>query len=88
VPGPLEVHITEVAGWLTAAFKDISANPLSVSNAKLIITNTVENKTYLLEELECPTNVFQIKNYVFSGYDYLTKVIIGNHATGIGISSF
>lgn len=88
VSGPLEVHVTEVAGWLTAIFNNTSANPLNVPNAKLIVTNTVENKTYLLEELECPTNVFQIKNYVFSGYDYLTKVIIGNHVTSIGTSSF
>jgi hypothetical protein len=58
VSGPLEVHITEVAGWLTATFNNTSANPLYVPNAKLIITNAVEDRTYLLEELECPTNIF------------------------------
>ena len=88
VSGPLEVHVTEAAGWLTAIFNNVSANPLSVPNAKLIVTNAVEDRTYLLEELECPTNIFQIKNYVFYGYDYLTKVTIGDHVTSLGSSAF
>jgi hypothetical protein len=88
VSGPLEVHITEVAGWLTATFNNGLSNPLYASKAQLIVTDAVENKSYILEELECPKNIFQIKDYTFYGYDYLTKAIIDDHVTSIGTSAF
>lgn len=88
VPGPLEVHVTELAGWLTATFNDGEGNPLYVPEAKLIINNPSEGDPYTLEELEVPTNIFSIKNYVFYGYDQLTKVNIGDHVTSVGNYAF
>lgn len=71
------VHITDLDAWFNSCFySDFYANPLE-TGAKLYVNNE------LVETVTVPDDVTIIGKYIFSGYSYLKKLVIGKQVTGI-----
>ena len=67
--------------WVEISFSDAYANPLAYAD------NLYVNGNQLVTEVNIDTAT-KINDYVFYGYDNLTKVTIGSHVTSIGDYAF
>lgn len=76
-----EVHIADVAQWLSIAFTDSQENPLS-ANCKLYVGDS------LLTALRIPAGVTAIGDYAFEGCTQLTSVTLTDDVRSIGVSTF
>ena len=75
------VKISDLNAWYAIDFANAYANPLYYANHFYVNTNEVVNLTVT-------SNISEIKDYAFVGYEGLHSVSIGYYVTSIGNSAF
>ena len=75
------VDISDLTAWCDVSFNGFSSNPLY--NAKHLYLNNEE-----ILELNIPNSVTEIKNYTFTGAEFLTSISIPDAVTSIGAGAF
>lgn len=76
-----QILVADLSDWLSVSFENAKANPLS-TGAQLLLDGQ------LVESVQIPDTVSQIKTYAFSGYAYLKHVEIPSSVSDIGAYAF
>ncbi len=75
------VNVSSIKNWLNIKFGFIDANPLW--NGGYLYVDNIQTTA-----IEIPNDVFEIKQFSFVRYAYLTSVIISNNVTSVGQYAF
>lgn len=76
------VYISDMSVWCRIKWCSEYANPMYHGDVKLYLNNKE------ITELTVPSNITEINDYAFLGYNYLTKIKFHNGVTKIGSSAF
>jgi len=81
--GLASVKITDLVSWCGIEFGNHTANPLNSLGKPNLVLNSVT-----VTDMIIPSDVTNIGNYAFHGYQKLTSVTITNGVQGIGDNAF